>query len=136
MRVIALPTEKAEADSAFGIFHTAAFQGEGPKDHAKARVLGKLQDALEAISNEETATVEGQTISRRVLKPSVTEIRLEDAHYEVLKERIFGAAITWLPAAARRVMAAYDLVSEAVEEKPGVTAGEVKDVVPMKRKKK
>jgi len=133
VRVIALPTDAKEAESVFGIFHTATFQGEGAKDHASARSLGKLQDALEAVSDEETLTEAGQTISRRVPKKGVTEIRLEDAHYEVLKARIFGGGVAWLPGAVRRVMAAYDLVTEAVEEKPGEAK---EDVVDIKRKKK
>jgi hypothetical protein len=132
MHVIALPTERTEAEGIFGIFHTATFQGEGAKDHAGARALGKLQDALEAVSEEQTTTVDGQKLTRRVPKTGVTEIRLEDAHYEVLKGRIFGAGVPWLPTAVRRVSAAYDLVDAAVEEKPG----EAKDVVPMKSKKK
>ena len=131
MRVIALPTDKTEAESVFGIFHTATFQGEGAKDHAGARALGKLQDALEAVSEEETTTVDGQRLTRRVPKPGVTEIRLEDAHYEMLKARIFGGGVAWLPGAVRRVMAAYDAIAAAVEEKPGEAKKD--DVVPIRR---
>jgi hypothetical protein len=140
MRVIALPTNEKEARGVFGIFHTATFAGTGPKEHAEARVLGKLQDALEAVSHdgEPVTNEKGETMTPRVLNDGVAEIRLEDAHYEVLKKRIWGAGIDWLTGATRRVMAAYDLVSEAAEEKPGSTPGEAKDadVVPMKRRKK
>jgi hypothetical protein len=132
MRVIALPTDEAEARGIFGILHTACFQGEGPKEHAKARSLGKLQDVLEAVSHDGPPIADGMT--PRLLNDGVTEIRLEDAHYEVLKERIFGAGVPWLASASRRVTAAYDLVAAAVEEKPGEAKKD--DVVPIKRGKK
>lgn len=114
MRVITLPADEKEAKGIFGIFHTAAFQGEGAKTHADSRNLGKLQDDLEAVSHD------GETdgVPHRALNDGVTEIRLEDARWELLKGRIFGAGIQWHALAARRVAKAYDLVAEAAEEKP------------------
>ena len=52
--------------------------------------------------------------------------------------RIYVAASSHDIPRVRRVMAAYDAIAEAVEEKPGTTPGEAKkdDVVPIKRGKK
>ena len=119
MRVIALPTDEKEAQGIFGIFYAAAFQGEGAKDAAGARALGKLQDDLEAVATERRITEGEQTATVWELAKGVKEIRLEDARYEILKARIFGAGVPWLPTAVRRVAAAFDLVEAAVEEKPG-----------------
>lgn len=120
MRIIALPTDEKESKGIFGILHTAAFQGEGAKNHADSRNLGKLQDDLEAVSHD--ATVDGMPL--RALNDGVTEIRLEDARYELLKGRIFGANVQWHALAARRVARAYDVMAEAVEEKPGAKKAE------------
>lgn len=124
MRVIVLPEDRTEAQNIFGIYHTACFQGEGAKDHAKARALGKIQDILEAVSHAETLTEEGQSLSRRTLNDGVTELRMDDAYWEVLKERIFGGGVPWLPAAVRRVTTAFDLLENAEEEKPGAKKDE------------
>ena len=53
MRVITLPSDRKEAERTFNLYYTACFGGEGAKDHAAGRKLGKLQDAIEAISHEE-----------------------------------------------------------------------------------
>ncbi len=91
---------------------------------AAGRKLGKLRDALEAISHEEDVPedelpegVESDT--RWVLNKGVKKIELEDAHCDLLKSRIYGAEIGWLAGVTRRVSAAYDLVDEAEELEPG-----------------
>ena len=58
MRVITLPKDRDEAKKAFNLIYTAAFAGEGAKDMATARKLGKLQDALDAASHDEDVTKE------------------------------------------------------------------------------
>ena len=132
MKVIALPAEQGEAQNIFGIMRTAAFQGDGAKNHADSRNLGKLQDDLEAVSHD----AETDGVAHRALNDGVTELRLEDARWELLKGRIFGANIAWHALAARRVAKAYDLVAEAVEEKKVVQkAEEAEEAKPTKKKR-
>ncbi len=124
MRVITLPSDRDEAEKMFGLYYTAAFGGEGAKDMAAGRKLGKLQDALEAVSHEEDVPedelpdgVEEDT--RWVLNDDVTKITLDDAYCDLLKSRIYGANIQWTAGATRKVSDAYDLVEGAEEVKPG-----------------
>ena len=124
MRVITLPSDREEAETTFNLYYTACFGGEGAKDMAAGRKLGKLQDALEAISHEEDVPedelpdgVEEDT--RWVLNEDITRITLEDAHCDLLKGRIYGANIPWTANVTRKISAAYDLVDSAEEVKPG-----------------
>lgn len=119
----------------FGILNTAAFQGAGPKEHAQSRVLGKIQDLFEELSHKEDAVNEnGEKIQVPVLNDGVTSITLDDAWWEMLKGRIFGAGIEWLASASRRVTAAYDAVEAAESVSPVATVKD--DVVPSKRRGK
>ena len=126
MRVITLPSDREEAEQTFGLYYTACFSehGEGARDHAAARKLGKLQDALEAIGYEEDVPEDElpkgiESDTRWVLNKGVTSIRLEDAHHDLLKSRIYGAGIPWATPVTRKVEAAYDLIVDAEEVKPG-----------------
>ena len=124
MRVITLPIDREEAEKTFNLYYTTCFGGEGAKDMASGRKLGKLQDALEAISHEEDVPedelpdgVEEDT--RWVLNDDVTQVVLEDAHCDLLKSRIYGSGISWTAGVTRKVSDAYDLVEGAEEVKPG-----------------
>ena len=136
MKVITLPDDYEDANKMFGLYRTTAFGGKGPESVEEHRKLGKLQDALEAISYEEDVPKaeleEGfKSDTRWMLNDGVRTIELEDAHHAVLKRRIFGADIPWLASVSRRVVAAYDLVDEAEEivvEKPKL-ADEKKEAV-------
>ncbi len=128
MRVITLPSDREKAEKTFALYYTACFSGEGAKDMAAGRKLGKLQDVLEAIGHEEDVPedelpdgVEEDT--RWVLNDDVTQIELEDAHCDLLKSRIYGSGITWTAAVTRKVGDAYDLIAEAEEVKPGTESG-------------
>jgi hypothetical protein len=138
MHVIALPTDAKEAKGIFGIYHIAAAQGAGPRDRVESRTLEKLQAELEAVSHdgEPITNAKGEVMIPRLLNDGVTEIRLEDARWEMLKKRIWGAGIDWLAGASGRVNAAEDLLIAAIEEKPGETPKGEADVVPLKGKKR
>ena len=87
------------------------------------RTLGKLQDVLEDLTHKEEAVdANGNKGDVPVLNKGVKKVTLEDAHWELLKGRIFGADIGWMASAARRVSEAYDLLDSAEtvtpDEKP------------------
>lgn len=119
MRVIDLGDDRDAAKERFALYYSAAFGGKGADGPADTRKLAKVQDALEAVSHDEPVEGGGVKDSRRVLNEDVTEIRMDDAYCEFLKGRIFGAGITWAPAVARKVMAGFDELENAREEKPG-----------------
>jgi hypothetical protein len=123
VRIITLPKDREEAESMFNLFYTAAFAGEGSENQAAARKLGKLQDALEDVSHEESLTSEEaegtEEKTKRVLDEKCKKITLEDAHWSSLKDRFFGAGIKWHPSVSRKVIQAFDLVEGAEEKKPG-----------------
>ena len=123
MWVIAMPKDRDEAKDMFGIFYTTAFGGEGAKDHSAARKLSKLQDELEAISTEEDVPEDElprgvKKDTRWVLNKSVKNIKLEDAHWSLLKSRIYGGGIAWSAGVNSKVLAAYDALAGAEEIMP------------------
>tara|TARA_Y100000310_G_C20639570_1_gene793120 strand:+ start:1165 stop:1560 length:396 start_codon:yes stop_codon:yes gene_type:complete len=131
VRAITLPTEYEEAKKMFGIFYSAAFGGAGAKDAAGARKLMKLQDELEAIATEEVVPekelpngVDEDT--RWVLNRRVKELKLEDAHWSLLKGRIYSDDIRWAASVTRQVLAAFDALEEAEEIKPAKKAAKEK----------
>lgn len=118
MRVIQLPEDRQEARDFFAVYRTAAFGGSAP-DEPDLYALAGLQDALEAVSHEEEAEVQGKQLTFRALDDGVSALRLEDAHWKLLQKRILGAGLQWLPANVRTVLAAKAAVDGALEEKPG-----------------
>jgi len=122
VRVITLPKDRDEAKKAFNLIYTAAFAGEGAKDMATARKLGKLQDALDAASHDEDVTKEEaqgtDQKTKRVLNDGVKKITLDDAWCETLKGRFFGAGIQWAASIDRKLIEVYDLVDGAEEIQP------------------
>ncbi|MCR4340141.1 MAG: hypothetical protein NUW01_09695 [Gemmatimonadaceae bacterium] len=122
MRVITLPKDRDEAEQAFNLIYTAAFAGEGAKDMAAAKKLGKLQDALDAVSHDEPLTKDeaGNTgeKTKRVLDAKVKTITLDDAWCETLKTRFFGAGIQWTAGINRKVVEVLGIVESAEEVTP------------------
>lgn len=119
MKVVTLPEDREKAESIYGILHTSAFAGEPVKTARDMRTLVKLQDALEAYGVEEPTTrPDGEEDIRWVLAEDVTEIRLEDAHYDMLKNSMFGGGIPWTRSAARQVVEAADALDAAKTETP------------------
>lgn len=117
MRVIQLGEHEGQAGERFGIYYTTAYGGAGPKSLTEARTLEGLQDALDAVSHARPVVRDGQKVDdRQVLDEGVTEIRLEDAHWSLLQERIFGGGIQWLPGVTRQLTDAYDAIDAAAKE--------------------
>lgn len=121
MRTIALPTDPEAAQKSFGLMYTACFAGDGAKTAAEGRRLAKVQDALDAISHDEAlppaqAAATGEK-TRRQLNDGVTAFDLEDADWEVLKGRFFGASIPWTAGINRDILKAHDMVADAQEKK-------------------
>ena len=117
MRNIVLPLDREEADDAFSIFYTAAFAGVGPKTVAESRKLGKLQDALEDLSYDEPTKnpQTGAPDTKRVISSELKTIKMEDAHWDTLKQRIFGAEIGWTAGMSRKLISAYEILDGAEE---------------------
>lgn len=121
MRVVTFPKDEKEARGLFGILNTVATQGHGEKDHAKNRTLGKIHDLFEELSHMEDAENEdgdGTKTRVPVLNKGVKSITMDDAYVDLLKERVFGREIDWLPSASRRVTAVYDLLNSAESVSP------------------
>ncbi len=116
MRRIEFAEEYKEANRMFNLCHTAAFAGIPPKDMSAYRKLGKLQDALEGVSHDQP--VPGSAEPARVLNDDLLGLELDDGPHDILKDRIFGAGIEWLPAVSRIVTSLYDLIDTAEVVKP------------------
>jgi hypothetical protein len=116
MRKVQLGADVQKAQTRFALINTAANQGRAPASLAEMRRLNKVQEALEVVSHEETLTVgEDRKVTQRVLNEDVTSLLLEDAEWDVLKGRFFGAGIEWMAAATRAIADAYDVVEGAEE---------------------
>jgi hypothetical protein len=121
MRAIDLSGEKDEVGTAFGLICLIASQGDGAEGAADNRSLGKLQDAIEAIS------MNGVDDGSRTLKEDVEELVLDDAHWALLRKRQYGANIPWLPQSARNLTKLETRLKDAKEVVPGAAEEEAEE---------
>lgn len=115
MREVEFGGDRQKAKDRFVILYGVAFNGKAPEGPEAVRQLGKVQDALEDISVE--ANDAGIP---RSLKEGVESLLVEDAPFQMMKGRFFGAGIDWLASASRRVTDAHDMWCAAKEVKPAI----------------